>query len=458
MRRTFGLALVCALASALACRAEEARVTRADVALGLRRFERALASASPAGDELARVNQAFDRATIAFFAGDRRGTLRQLDALTLGLLGRGDDPAARAAMGLRVRVTPARAAADAPRRLVLTRLYDVEPGPGLTVGVARGAGAPLLEVDAGVGGEAPWPAGEAGPADDVVWLVLGELRLEAARVSVTPEDPAGLRSRLAERLARLAPAPAGPAACFEARLRLLAAEPDEEDTAQMFLDAAAHAAELQRELEALEAGADPYRGRPGEQWRALRVGGRDVPYRVQAPAAPKDGARLPLLVAFHGFQGDENMFRWAYGAGRLFELAAAEGWLLCTPRTEPFLRDGALFDRLLEELSDDYPVDPRRVFLLGHSMGSQAVLALRQRRPEAVAGVVVFSGGAPGGEAGRALAILGRNDPLGGFGRRAAEGPGVRVLDGWGHTLVVGPHLPDALAFLRGLAPRRVYY
>ncbi len=465
---TFGApplwAVIFALCSALASSAEEPAIRRADVALSLVRFEQALAGARLDAEGLARVNRGFDRATLAYFAGDARGTLRQLDALTLELIGRSDDPRARAAIRLRVRIDPPRAVQGGAAAVRSVPLYGMDGPPiGGTARLASDA-ARWTPVDLTLDGpgEAPVAAEALGaPGHHRLELELaGGLRLEAGSWSVVDRDAGELRRELEARLDRLAPGEAPGArarACARARLRLLAAVPDEEDTAQVFLDPCALARELMDEVETLEAGRDPYRGRPGEQWRALDLGGRAVPYRVLAPpAALAAGRPLPLLIAFHGFQGDENMFRWAYGRGRLGELAEAEGWLLCTPRTEPFMRGPEAFDRLLEALASDYPVDRRRVFLLGHSMGSQAVAMLLQRRAQVVAGSVLFSGASPDGEV-PTLTLRGELDPMGGFGRRA-PGPDARLLPGWGHTLVVGPHLGEALSFLRGLPPRRVYY
>lgn len=460
-RRSFaGLALL--LPSLAFASPDQARITRADVALALVRFERALEQARPGGDALAEVNRRFDRATLAFFAGDRRTTLEQLDDLTLGLLGRDRDPVARAAIRLRLRVDPPRRLAGTPARLRVTPLYPRvgEPAPGAAARL-RGSAGPAeasisLEADAPF--DVPFELAPEPVGDHVLFLDLPEgPGIEAARWSIVSEEPTRLRERLAARLAALDLGTlTGAGQTLGARLRLLGPAPDEEDTAQLYALPERLAAELEREIAELEAGNDPYRRLPGEHWRAFSAGGRDVPYRVQVPAAAlATGKPLPLLVAFHGFQGDENMFRWAYGGGRLFELASQEGWILCTPRTEPFMRDAALFDRLLEELGDDYPIDRRRVFLLGHSMGAQAVSLLVRQRPEALTGVALFAGAPPESRV-PALAFRGALDPLGGFGGRA-PGP-ARVVEGYGHTLVVGPHLSDALAFLRDTLPRRIYY
>lgn len=445
MTRTLWL-LSLALCAATAARSDDPPVRRGDVALALVRFEAAFDPLVDAA-ERARINRAFDRATVAYFAGDARGTLRQLDALTLECLGLADDPAARAAIRLRVRVTPPRGAGG-PRTVTAVPLYAA----GDDAPVALGSDAPGFEpLRVRPGEEAP--LGVAPVGTHALWLELrGGVRLEACAWAVCEGDLDELRTSLLARLDRLGDrAPARALDCARARAGLLRATPDEEETAQLFLDPVATARELAAEVEALEAGRDPYRRRAGEQWRALRLDGGLLPYRVSAPAA--DERRRPLLIALHGFKGDESMFRWAYGRGRLFDLARQEGWLVCTPRTEPLLRSPPALEALVGALAEDYPVDRERIVLLGHSMGSQAVsLLLRDGRVK-VAGAVLFAGAAPDAKV-PTLAIRGALDPLGGFGARAQEG----AREGWGHTLLVGPHLEEALAFLREALPRRRYY
>jgi pimeloyl-ACP methyl ester carboxylesterase len=444
-------------------RADEPRPTRADVALALVRVEEALAGARPDAAGVADANRRFDRATIAFFSGDRVGALRQLDALTLRLLGLEADASARAAIRLRVRLDPPRGTAGAPVVVRLDPLYSVD-GPAPTRPVSLrigGAGGVLVEVPAarlaaGSGEPLSLP-GALAPGLHLVTLALGDAgpTLDAGRVAVVERDLDAARDALGRRLAALVDDGAGGLPCAKARLRLLRSRPDEEDTADALADPVALLAELELETAALEAGRDPYRGRPGEQWRAFPLGEQEVRYRLLAPeAAVARGGRLPVLVAFHGFEGDENMFRFAYGRGRLFELAAERGLLLVTPRTEPFLRSPAAFERLLDTLADDYPIDRGRLFVLGHSMGAQAAGLVARRHGAKLAGVALFAGQPVGDVPTRAW--VGSLDPLGAFSRRG--GDGVTVMDGAGHTLGVGPALGEAVEWLQGLAPRRVYY
>lgn len=446
------------------------RPTRTDVAVALMRFEEALERGVLDDAARAELNRAFDRATLAYFSGDRLGTLKQLDALTLRLLGLSEDPSARAALRLRVALEPPPAAGSPTLRLIpLYALPDAarptrpvrlllhrEGQPPRSIELA-----PELLASGSVSLDLPAPE----PGSHALGLELGGAPLAAGGYAWDGVDPDAARSALAARLAALPaaddPAQVSARVCAAARLELLRSRPDPEDTAQSLVDPLALRAELEQELTGLEAGRDPYRRATGASWRAFSLpgGGKTdqlVRYRVQVPAGfdPQAGRRLPLLIAFHGYQGDENMFTFAYGRGALHRLAARQGVLLVTPRTEPFLRSPAAFERLLDELADDYPLDRTRIWLLGHSMGAQAAALLARAHAEQLAGVVLFAGGPMGGDV-PTRAFLGSLDIAGGMVRR---GPQVELLEGYGHTLGVGPNLGPALDWLRSLPARKAWY
>jgi pimeloyl-ACP methyl ester carboxylesterase len=114
-----------------------------------------------------------------------------------------------------------------------------------------------------------------------------------------------------------------------------------------------------------------------------------------------------------------------------------------------------------------YPVDPRRVFLVGHSMGAAQAMAAAGRQPERFAGVAALGGGggvAPskglealpffigvGSEDFLRPAALTLRDRLGKAGARkvvSREYPDVE------HLLVVQAGLRDVFAFFDGAAKR----
>jgi dienelactone hydrolase len=258
-----------------------------------------------------------------------------------------------------------------------------------------------------------------------------------------------------ERLAKIsAPDLADSVRSCRSRNALLVDEPSPEKSAEFLADPESLAKELQAEIAALEAGNDPYAGRLGDYWVALPVEGIDLPCRLFAPAAE---GPMALVVALHGAGGDENMFFDGYGAGLLKEIAAREGFLAVSPATYALAVKASLFPAMVERLSKLYPVDRRRVYVLGHSLGGVAASNLASapgvRAVCCIAGAGVVS--APG--AAPFLVIAGELDTLAPPERleravRIARSVGLdaefRVRKDHGHTLLVPAVLPEAVTWL----------
>ena len=447
MRRSW-IGVVLAAVGAVA--EAQGSATRGDLALAYREVERSLALAGALSEaRRVEVNQAFDRATLAFFSGQTGRALRSLRELALGI--RGESPSAAAALPasatldppvwvrgggpVQVRL-PAPWAGDVPLELRLrsvegTRIWvrsAVEPGEpasrSFRVDRLRRAGVYVLEAGPGV---------------------------PLARFTVCEEDPEFVRDRLR---ARLDAQPTHPGSqVVQARLGLLTRRPNPQDTTQVLSDLPRLMAELRREVALLERGQDPYRGLPGSRWRPFRVGSRSVGLRVFAPEVAREGEPLPLVVAFHGAGGDENMFAWGYGRGVMQELAERHGFLLATPRTEAFLRDpGASFDALLSALARDYPIARGRIYAVGHSLGVMALDGVLCLDAQPLAAAVCFSGMPRAASALPIHVLLGGKDPLvpARMARSTRASLELTVLEGYGHTLGVGPNLPAEVEWLLG--------
>ncbi len=139
-------------------------------------------------------------------------------------------------------------------------------------------------------------------------------------------------------------------------------------------------------------------------WMVLSNGRRSLPVRVHMPATPNaettsesttpeeqvtKPVHRPILFAFHGAGGSENMFFETYGAGRLIELASQRGWIVVAPR-HPLLGMPMNYREMLELLKPFFPIDDQQVFLLGHSMGAGEVvrqMSLELPPPQAAVGI-----------------------------------------------------------------------
>ncbi len=155
------------------------------------------------------------------------------------------------------------------------------------------------------------------------------------------------------------------------------------------LEANLPAARLLAEVEAaLKTGNGFYgKGKTGQFWLTLN----SLAVRMLAPAAAKAGQPLPLVIALHGAGGSENMFFETYGAGAIAKLCEQRGWLLVSPRGTGMKPERVA--ELIDAMDKLYPVDRRRVFVVGHSMGGGQTAAAANLTPEKFAGVAVLGGG-----------------------------------------------------------------
>lgn len=180
-----------------------------------------------------------------------------------------------------------------------------------------------------------------------------------------------------------------------ARAGLLVDVPSLERGAEFLSDPVRLAADLRREVAALERGRNPYAFYAGDLWRSFRGANNAViPYRIVADAAvAKSKTPVPVLFVFHGAGADENIFIDAYGAGITPTMARSERVLLVSPATSAFGASPANLDTLLAQLRTEYNVDTTRVYVLGHSMGAGLAARLAAQRPAVIAAAVCLAGG-----------------------------------------------------------------
>lgn len=463
---------------------------RRDLAAPFLELEQVLRSTDADAATLEAANRHFDRATVNFFQGGFSEVARGIHE-TRDMIAGDLDSDAMALRRIRLRVEPpvvGMASSDLPTTLDLRidTLYG-KPNPKgsepelpthaeITLLSPRGQRSPGLRV--------PLAWDEEGHLDQSLPLSFegidetGPWRIEVRHtgsstdrvvhafcpLQVTREMPSDLRKRFLSEVralglgaTELAPAQIE----FEARAKLLDDRPSSQISIEFLLDQAGHGDQLETELEVLAAGRDPYLGRPGDHWRVIAKRRLKIPYRFFAPETPTDADPLPLVIAFHGAGGDENLFFETYGAGRLLELAEEHGFLCATPRV-PIVGFGPeAFDALLESIERGHPLDRDRVYLLGHSMGGGVVSKLLAERTDAIRAAACLCGTGPlpaRRDLPPTLVIAAALDPIvnpKGVLRstRAALDAGApittRTVPGVGHTLFIGDALPGVIDFLR---------
>ncbi len=208
----------------------------------------------------------------------------------------------------------------------------------------------------------------------------------------------------------------------------------------------------------LESGSTLYdANHPGEFWLQVPIGRRRVAARIMSP--PVAGKQLrPCVLALHGAGGSDNLFFEGYGNGAAIDLARKRGWVVIAPRS-PLVGGAVDIMALVDGLTERYQLDPKRVFLLGHSMGAGHALGAARKAPKAYAAMALIGGGRPSRNDGVYKSIptfisAGSED----FGLRGARGlyeslqkhsADVRfeVREGIEHLTIVQEALPDVFRF-----------
>lgn len=500
-----------------------AEVSRCDLASLLIRVEEALVDHPPKSEDAAAIDARFDRASIAFFSGQAATAVSELAAIVLTLEGREDTSAARSFLASRVFASPfvlTEGAEDTPR-VTIQLMIDVEDADvdggedgerGGTEGGDRDdawAGArarsirliatldpatpgSLREVDLGPV-DLPPTSADAESEDLETQAATQEisalselrpgrwwLRIERADGLRGPATPFYRTKNALEETAEdvLAIAAASPESTESTWLReragLLRTERPRSETARFVEDLYALQQSLPQEAMALARREDPFRGATGNLWLSIPSPRKTIPCRFFVPerAERRDragegansseegsAAALPLIIAFHGAGGDENMFAFAYGGGALLRLAADRRAVVAMPLTYRVLGGdvGATFDAVLQVAERLHPIDRDRVYVLGHSLGCAAAEGLATARSSEIAGVALLMGagafrcGAP------TLVVASGRDPLvpgSAILQRAevAREAGLDVTTMWlpdrGHTLPVGEVLPSVVDWL----------
>lgn len=115
--------------------------------------------------------------------------------------------------------------------------------------------------------------------------------------------------------------------------------------------------------------------------------------RISVPEKLTDDRKLPLVIGLHGAGGSENLFFEGYGSGQIVRECQKRGWLFVATRSEGLLGTGTpKVAEIIDQLSKRYPLDPGKIFLVGHSMGAGQAISLVQQYPGRFAGVACFGG------------------------------------------------------------------
>lgn len=170
------------------------------------------------------------------------------------------------------------------------------------------------------------------------------------------------------------------------------------------------------------------RGAKGDQQRHyfFADAGVEMPYRLFVPQSYDPARKTPLVVALHGYGGNQDYFFAA--RADLPELLEVHGFLFVAPlgystggwygapldipgerprsngqppppvtqTREEMARERALSEgdvmNVVRLVTEEYNVDPNRIYLMGHSMGGMGTYVLGQKYAEKWAAIGVMSG------------------------------------------------------------------
>jgi poly(3-hydroxybutyrate) depolymerase len=132
-------------------------------------------------------------------------------------------------------------------------------------------------------------------------------------------------------------------------------------------------------------------GKTTKETLASREGKRT--YYLFVPRDLPSSSKVPLLLTFHGSNrdGDSLVSKWR-------DLAGKEGFIVAGPDAKDSSAWSAPIDgpdmvyELAEFLKSKYPIDPRRVYLFGHSAGAVFAMDLGFLESEYFAAVAIHAG------------------------------------------------------------------
>jgi predicted esterase len=381
-----------------------AQVERYDLGRKLVAFDRAW-DAQPDPAARRRALPVLKQAVPLFFAGKFAEAARTLDQ-TRFLLRGADPPAPAERWAAALAVRPSARLFDpaaGPLAVEVVPCYDAQVARPNAAGL-RWAILPPAAGNGPVRNQVPIPAVPSRAALPVAGLAEGDYTLRAEVVAggavlATHEHALSAVPRLRQRLEAIRSAAAGDGDPTAERLTLrsladLLGTLAEGYTFETNYPAARLLAEAEALAAAVRTGQRLYGpDRAGQFWLTLPAGRGTAPVRLQVPKGLAADKPVPLVVALHGAGGSENLFFDAYGAGAIARQCEQRGWLLVATRAGGLLGQAPPVAAVIDELARRYPVDPKRVYLVGHSLGAMHAVDVAQAAPGRVAAVAALGGG-----------------------------------------------------------------
>lgn len=203
----------------------------------------------------------------------------------------------------------------------------------------------------------------------------------------------------------------------------------------------------------------------GQFWLTVPTDKGDTAVRIFVPDRLADKKQVPAVVALHGAGGSENLFFDGYGDGITQKLCKDRGWIMVATRVGGGLGicGAPPVVPLIDALAKRYPIDVKRMYLVGHSMGAGHVVSTAQQSPERFAGAAALGGGGSLratdgikrlpffiGCGKDDFAISGARNLAGAFKRAGTDKLVYREYDDIEHMMIVRQAIPDVFQFWEG--------
>lgn len=151
--------------------------------------------------------------------------------------------------------------------------------------------------------------------------------------------------------------------------------------------------EVREEL--AEAEAD-FAGEPSTFTQTMKVAGREREYMVTTPSHVDEREDLPLIFAFHGYKMTDDTMRSMTefdkaNAVVVYMQGIDTAWAPAPYASTTGEQDLAFFDAVREEMLDNYPINPSRVFAAGHSNGGGFAAYTACHRAHQLTGIATVS-------------------------------------------------------------------
>ena len=151
--------------------------------------------------------------------------------------------------------------------------------------------------------------------------------------------------------------------------------------------------EVREEL--AEVGGDIV-GESSTHRRTITIAGRDREYLVSTPPNVDDSSNLALLMVFHGYKSSADTMRKLTNfddanAVVVYMEGFNSAWAPAPYAATSGEEDLEFFDQVRAQIIDEYPVNPARVFAIGHSNGGGFAAYAACHRAHQLTGIATVS-------------------------------------------------------------------